>query len=213
MAKKGGVVLDFNAEAAKWDTAERKLRAKEIAAVIKAEFGLRKNMKALEFGCGTGLISLELAADLGGIDCVDTAEAMIKCLEEKIRQGENKNLRALCLNLESEILPEASYDLIFSSMALHHVADAPKMVRLFKNLLKNDGLLCIIDLDTDDGRFHQNEPAFKGYHGFDQLQLGAVLSAAGLSEVKARTFYRGMKKTEKETLPYSLFIMTGKKTF
>ena len=204
--------MNFNAEAAKWDSAERKARAKEIAAVIKAEIGLTQKMKALEFGCGTGLISLELAAELEQVDCVDTAEAMLECLEEKVRQNENKNLRTLCLDLETEILPEASYDLIFSSMALHHVADAAKTVRIFERLLKNDGFICIVDLDEDDGRFHQKETAFKGYHGFEQAKLGAVLTEAGFSTVKSRTFYRGMKKSETETLPYSLFIMTGKKS-
>jgi len=78
-------------------------------------------------------------------------------------------------------------------------------------LLKQGGLLCIVDLDEDDGRFHKAEKDFKGYHGFNQGALQNIAEKIGLTSVKSHTFYRDQRIIDEVSLNYSLFIMSCKK--
>ncbi|WP_346356054.1 class I SAM-dependent methyltransferase [Azotosporobacter soli] len=205
--------MDFNKEAANWDTPQRLERAAVIAGEIRRSVSLQGELKALEFGAGTGLISFELADSLAEIWCVDPSAAMIAKLQEKIAQRKQGNIRACCAAIESIEAPGEGFDLIYTSMALHHASDLLKTLTTLARLLRFGGSLCIVDLDEDDGSFHRQEENFSGYHGFQQTGLKAVLEKVGFSEVKAKTFYHGKKKLENGTEhPYSLFSMSGKKS-
>ncbi len=205
--------MDFNKEAANWDTPQRLERAAVIAGEIRRNVSLQGELKALEFGAGTGLISLELADSLAEIWCVDLSEAMLAKLQEKIAQRKEKNIRTCCAPIESIEAPGEGFDLIYTSMALHHASDLVETLTTLARLLRFGGSLCIVDLDEDDGSFHRQEENFSGYHGFQQTELKAALEKVGFCEVQAKTFYHGKKKLENGIEhPYSLFSMSGKKS-
>ena len=56
---------DFDAAAAAWDEEPRRVKlAGEIAAAICAKLPLSAEWDALDFGCGTGLVTLQLSQHL-----------------------------------------------------------------------------------------------------------------------------------------------------
>ena len=55
----------FDQKAQDWDTPERQERAAAIADIIRAHVPLSRSMRAIDIGAGTGLLGLELAADVG----------------------------------------------------------------------------------------------------------------------------------------------------
>ena len=62
----------FDKAAADWDKKQRRVElAKAIAAGISTPLPLHKEMQALEYGCGTGLVGLALAPRLGSLIAVD----------------------------------------------------------------------------------------------------------------------------------------------
>lgn len=205
--------MDFNNEAAAWDTPQRMERAKRIGAEIRRNVQLAKSMRGLEFGAGTGLIAFELADAVDSILCVDTAAAMLDRVDEKAALRQVKNISTFCGAIESLERPTAGFDLAYASMALHHAANAADTLAVLAKLLNADGTLCIVDLNEDDGRFHQRETDFSGYHGFQQDELRTMAEAAGFYAVQSHTFYHGVKVDtgSAEQLPYSLFLMTGRK--
>ncbi len=74
----------FDEEAEYWDEVPgRILMATTIADRIKAEVPLDAGMKAMEFGCGTGLITMQLIHRLKSITAADTAAKMVVVLEKK----------------------------------------------------------------------------------------------------------------------------------
>ena len=95
-------------------------------------------------------------------------------------------------------------------MALHHIIDIKTALHDLYRLLKPNGKLCIIDLNEEDGRFHQSEKDFKGHNGFNQNQLKKVLNTVGYRMVSSYTFYEGQKTISEDNVDYSLFIMVGK---
>ena len=66
---------DFDARAATWDDDPTKVeRAQAVADEIVARVPLTRAMRALEYGCGTGLLSFILRARLGDITLADVSD-------------------------------------------------------------------------------------------------------------------------------------------
>ena len=103
------------------------------------------------------------------------------------------------------------FDLIYNSMVLHHIIDTKKIIKTFYNLLNDDGVLCIVDLDKEDGSFHSNIPKYDGHNGFDQDYITDVFKNVGFVNIKIETFYYGKKQNLDKTVPYSLFCILGEK--
>lgn len=203
--------MDFDVRAAGWDDEKRVRRAQIIAVEMADSVELKKDWQALEFGCGTGLISFHLQQQLKEITCIDAAQGMIDRVQEKIRQNHVDNMKAYCCDMRGRHPLLICYDLIYMSMALHHVVEVEPMLAWFYSVLKPDGQLCIVDLDKEDGSFHGMEKDFQGHNGFDQSCLRIILEEAGFEGLSSKTFYHDVKKLEGMDVPYSLFIMTGRK--
>ena len=74
----------FDMAALTWD--EKPVRvniAKNIAEKIKELVPLNQNMKVLDFGCGTGLLSFFLQPYVGEITGIDTSKGMIEVFDKK----------------------------------------------------------------------------------------------------------------------------------
>lgn len=213
--------MDFNAAANGWDTDSRIKRAKIISEEIARSIYIKPHSNALEFGCGTGLISFGLRDKFDHITLVDTSEAMINTVAGKINEAGATNMTALDADILSmagsgrdelqKALPHKKYDVIYTSMALHHIADVGAAMAALYDLLSGGGTVCIVDLTKDDGSFHRLEKDFSGHNGFEQQELKALLEDKGFADVHTRVFYEDVKKIEGRNVPYSLFIMTGSK--
>lgn len=203
--------MNFNVQSISWDNAKRINRAKVIAAEIASATELEKSYSALEFGCGTGLVSFNLYDKLKDIVCIDKSKGMIDTLNTKIKQHKVKNMVAYQHNINDDYLLTPKYDLIYTSMALHHIVDVDTTLTNLYKLLKQNGCLCIVDLDEDDGSFHKTETDFDGHNGFNQTELKQILVKLGYKGLRSNTFYKDVKNIEGVILNYSLFIMIGRK--
>jgi len=77
---------DFDQAAAAWDEKpQRRLLAAAVAAGIAAAIPLHRGMRALEYGCGTGLVGLHLAEQIGQLTAADASPGML--LELKKNPG------------------------------------------------------------------------------------------------------------------------------
>jgi len=180
---------DFDSRAATWDEDPRKVKmATKIADAIAAQVELSPHMRALEYGCGTGLVSFALAERMGDITLSDSSRGMLDVVDAKIaqlpaREG-GRTLASVKLDLTTDALPDGRFDLIYTSMTMHHVPDTEAVLAKFFALLEPDGLLCIADLDAEDGSFHG--PDVDVHHGFDREVLAGQLRGSGF-EVKGFT--------------------------
>jgi len=204
--------MDFNAMAMTWDTDRREQRSQTIAREMETELSGETYHKALEFGCGTGMISFQLRDILREITLVDSSEKMIRVLQKKIKENGIHNMDAQALDLTGGGKLTRFFDLIYMSMALHHIVDIEKLLTYLSTHLDEDGCLCIVDLVLDDGSFHKAEIDFDGHNGFDPAVLGKLLEKIGFTGVSSRVFYSDTKIVEGQEVPYSLFILSAKKS-
>jgi ubiquinone/menaquinone biosynthesis C-methylase UbiE len=202
--------MNFDEKARDWDlNPARRERAQAVAEAMRRQIPLHRRMTALEYGCGTGLLSFELANDLGQIFLADRSAGMLAVLGEKIAAAQASHLFPLQLDLLTDPLPERRFDLIYSLMTLHHICDTPHILSCFYQLLLPGGYLCIADLDQEDGSFHK-EP-FEGPFGFDRQALARLTTAVGFEVLGFETVYEMVKIVEDQQRSYPIFLMTARR--
>ena len=126
---------------------------------------------ALDFGCGTGLLTERLANICAHIDAFDTSPSMRDVLSAKIDRHQWRHVRLL------DQLPPAPqrYDLIVCSSVLSFVDDYPEMVDMLLGHLAMGGLFVQWDWELD--------PSDDQSHGFTREQIRRTLTEAGLTSV------------------------------
>jgi len=200
----------FDTVAQNWDTPERFERAKKISEIIANSIDLSKVNKALEFGAGTGILSILLHPFIKHITLIDTSIEMLKIAQRKIDENKLKNIVTKNINIFNSKIND-KYDLIYTLMALHHVKDTNEIINIFYNLLNKNGYLIIVDLFKEDGSFHEEFPNFDGHKGYDLNELSKIVSDAGLKIVKADECFIINKKTLAGLKKFPLFILVAKK--
>lgn len=179
----------FDRAASTWDDDPQRIeRTRDVARAIREALPLSPEMTALEIGCGTGLVTMALSEDLGGIVALDTSDEMLKALQAKIADMGATNVTPARLDLIDDPLPDLEVDLVFSSMALHHVSDPAAMVQRAAGLLRPGGFMCLVDLDAEDGSFH-GDSTEDVHHGFSSEQVSEFLTAAGLRPMGSRVVH------------------------
>jgi ubiquinone/menaquinone biosynthesis C-methylase UbiE len=202
----------FDARAKDWDSDPRKVdRAQTVAEAIRNSVPLTSNMTALEYGCGTGLLSFALQPHLGRITLADSSIGMLEVLRGKIDASDIQNMHPVRLDLSDDPLPAERYDLIYSLMTLHHIPDTLQILKAFNAILRKPGILCLADLDKEDGSFHGAR--FDVHNGFDRKELARMLEQAGFGNIRFTTVYRMAKEVDGNKRTYPLFLaVTDKST-
>ena len=201
---------DFDARAATWDDDPEKVeRAQAVADAIVGSVALVPTMRAMEYGCGTGLLSFILRPRLGNITLADVSEGMLAVAAGKIAAANDAAMRAVKVDLLADPLPPERFDVIYSLMTLHHIPDTDAILRRFHAALARPGCLCIADLDTEDGSFHG--AGFDGHLGFDRTSLAAKAKRAGFDAVEFRTAHEITKTVDGQPRRYPIFLMVARK--
>ena len=201
---------NFDEEARNWDANPlRVARANAVAAAIRARLPLAPPVRALEYGSGTGLLSFALRPWLSHITLADSSPGMLAVLAEKVAAAGATNMHPLPLDLTTDPTPAERFQLIYTLMTLHHIADTDKILRDFHTLLEPGGWMCIADLDREDGSFH--EPGFDGHAGFDRSALAEKAAQAGLTNITFCTVFRMPKVAARRKKDFPLFLMTARK--
>jgi ubiquinone/menaquinone biosynthesis C-methylase UbiE len=104
----------------------------------------------VELGCGTGNLSLQLAAKFprAALSFVDASPEMIAVTRSRIgRATSSETTRAsfLAERFEQLELPEGPVDVVVSSISLHHVEDKAKLYARVRSFLNAGGRFCFAD--------------------------------------------------------------------
>ncbi len=182
-----GEKRNFDKAAASWDAKPERVRlVKDIAQAIAGEVTLTPSMDVLDFGCGTGLLTMQLQPFVHCITGVDSSQGMLDVLQAKIKDQNLDNVKTCYLDIEKNGVLEGSYNLIVSGMTFHHIREIKPLLNQFSNILLPAGHLCIADLDADDGQFHENKDGV--FHsGFDREKLAGLIREAGFRDIRCRT--------------------------
>jgi SAM-dependent methyltransferase len=201
---------EFDLKARTWDDDPQKIeRAGRVADAIAAAVPGLSEMEVLEYGSGTGLLGLALRGRVRLITLADASREMTAVAREKIAALGAADARAVELDLTTTPLPDERYDLVCTLLTLHHVSDTAGILRRFHKVLRPGGLVCISDLDAEDGSFHGT--GFTGHAGFRRDSLALLLAAAGFSDAVFTTVLEIDRGTAGAVRRYPVFLCLARR--
>ncbi len=209
-----GEALDANAAQRRyWNTVAgprwvaspgfRERRNQQSLAMLLARLGVAGGESVLEIGCGTGALTLPLAAavgEQGRVVAVDISEPMLGAARRRVDEGGLRNVTLLLGDAQVFPLEPAGFDLATSRMGVMFFADPVAAFRNIGGALKPGGRLVFACwgplaenrhwlIAHDIALRHLGPPAPQPAHEPSPLAfadpdyLRAVLSAAGFAAI------------------------------
>ena len=175
----------FEQMANRYDTKERMELAKVIVKEVRSELRNSKSKSLIDYGSGTGLISLELSELVDSILLVDSSKQMLDVAKAKISNIGITNSKVLYSDF-TQGAPKLKADIVLMSLVLLHIPDTKKILQELFSILNNGGKLIIIDFDKNDKINHP-----KVHNGFSHEELKKRLSEVGFKSIEMKTFYQG----------------------
>lgn len=201
---------DFDSRAAQWDQLPRRVAlAHAVVDAIKQATDPQPTMRLLDYGAGTGLVTLGLQPFVAEVIAVDSSRGMLEQLEAKARQSGITNLQTLFIDLDHEWHLPAGIDLLISSMTMHHVPDIPMLIAHFRECMNPGGRLCIADLEEEDGSFHDEQAARIPHHGFSVSRIERYFQEAGFTDVTTRRVMTVVKERDGQRREYQVNLTVG----
>jgi ubiquinone/menaquinone biosynthesis C-methylase UbiE len=210
-----------------WDADPVKAHiAQTIAGNLeKAIMPFLKNKKTrmLDFGCGNGEITLCFPKYVKELVAVDPSEESIETFRKKLEtvcKFDNVRTEALDILDESKAAVDFKannrFDVIITSMTLHHVLDVPKAIKILYNMLEEGGILVVADLERNENsiNFH---PAGKKSHvhhigGFTQEQIKQWLRETGFKDLHLSYFLIQKENASTHEMDrFPIFLIMGSK--
>jgi 2-polyprenyl-3-methyl-5-hydroxy-6-metoxy-1,4-benzoquinol methylase len=124
-----------------YDQEEKKDAQTYIQIIEKTKKHLKASDVILDFGCGTGLVSNEIADQVKVIHAIDTSSKMIEIAKKKAEARQIENIDYAHATLFDERYQRGSLDVILAFYVLHLLEDAPNVLQRMNDLLKPGGLI------------------------------------------------------------------------
>ena len=168
----------FNHKAESFDSLKNRFIADLIRQEVEKQIVDFSDKRILDFGGGTGLVTLPLAAQSKSVTLVDISDKMLDQARLKVEKQAIDNVYLLQQDLLTNPLDQL-FDIIVVSRVLHHMPNVEKTLAMFRNHLVEDGQLFIADFVKTD----------VNHHGFHLADLEGKLSQSGFSSVKSQIIY------------------------
>ncbi len=124
-----------------YDQEEKKDEPTYMKIIEKTKKYLRISDIVLDYGCGTGLISNEIADNVKVIHAIDTSSKMIEIAKRKADGRKIENIDYEHSTIFDERYKRGSFDVIFVFSILHLLEDTHKVMQRINELLKPGGLI------------------------------------------------------------------------
>jgi len=184
-------------------TGFRERRNRESTELLLARLGIAGGESVLEIGCGTGALTVPLAAavgERGRVVAVDISEPMLKVARQRVGERGLQNVTLLLGDAQVFEFESAAFDLATSRMGVMFFADPAAAFRNIDRVLKPGGRLVFACwgplaehrhwlISYDIALRHLGPPAPQPAHEPSALAFAdpdyirGVLAAAGFAEI------------------------------
>ncbi|MEN6619353.1 MAG: class I SAM-dependent methyltransferase [Rikenellaceae bacterium] len=198
----------FKNKASEWDSPMKVAMSEKFVEEMLKNINFNKSAKAMDFGCGTGLVGLNIIDKIKSLVMVDSSKAMIDKIKKKLDmieancEASDESVKIIHGTIEKYNTKDL--DIIFSLMAFHHIEDTQALFEHISIILKPGGILVIGDLYEEDGSFHGDESV--PHNGFNVEILAKQMKSSEIDIVTTYPF-NTIKKNNKD---YEQFIMIAK---
>ncbi len=194
----------FDMIASVYDTADRVEIARVSSDAIREVLIEAKNKEAIDFGCGTGLVGMNLLDEFKSVLFLDTSPNMIQQINQKISNLNIKNATTLCFDFEKSNLSELRTDYLFMAQVLLHIENYRGVLSKLYHVLNPGGHLIIIDFIKND-----EVRSDMVHNGFQLDKLTREMAGMGFVDIHSKVFYTGSKIFMGQDA--SMFILDSRK--
>ena len=203
---------NFDNAAATWDENPGRVKInRDIGDAILKQNIITPDMNVLDFGCGTGLLTVLLQPFVRSVTGADSSPGMLNVLNDKIAKLQLPNVKTILIDLEKGQKLTGNYQLLLCSLTLHHIPEIKPVLAEFYQVIMPKGYLCVADLDLDDGQFHEDKTGV--FHsGFDRNVMRQYFFEAGFEHITDTTAAAVTKPVINHgTRQFTVFLITGHK--
>ena len=170
---------------------------------------LRPDDTVLDYGCGTGSISIEITGYVSRINAIDLSSRMIAIAKRRASGRRIQNTRFSHTTIDDAMLEKESFDVILAFHVLHLLEDTQATLHRVSELLKPDGLLISITPCLGESRmlFSILLPVVHA------LRIVPYVRLLELSELDGLIAQQGFETVEKESsnqIPPDYFVVARK---
>jgi ArsR family transcriptional regulator len=166
--------------------------------------GLLPRLEVVDFGCGTGVLTVEIARWAKRVVAIDRNGSALASAKERLAHAELSNVTFLEADLHKLPLPAGKKDLVVVSQSLHHVERPQAVLEEAARLLKPDGRIVVLELMPHKETWVQEQLGHM-HLGFDPLELEAQMREAGFKNTDCTPYAR------EGASPFRVFLLTGAK--
>ncbi len=123
-----------------YDKTEERFEYIHNRSRINTKKYLENSNVVLDYGCGTGTVSCEIADHVKEIHAIDISSKMIEIAKKKAIAQKLENITFSQTDIFDEIHKKESYDRILAFNILHTIPNPKHVVQRIDELLKPDGL-------------------------------------------------------------------------
>ncbi len=155
-----------------------------------------------DFGCGTGVLSVELAKWAKKVVAIDRSASSLEQAKARAEKAGADNISFLEADLHKLPLPAGKKDLVVISQSLHHVAEPADVLKEAARLLKPQGRIVVLELMPHQEKWVQEQLGHL-HLGFEPKVLEQHLAEAGFKNVVFTPYPR------EAASPFRVFLLTG----
>ena len=156
---------------------------------------LKPGDRVLEFACGTGLTTVQIAPHVAAVRAIDISDGMVE--KARARLAGLPNVELSQTDLFNPCLEEGSFDAVTAFNVLLYVEDRPRVLARIRALLKPEGMFlsagdCLGEGITKVGikKFWKSHTGSMPYVAFDtKKKLEEDIAAAGFTVLERENLY------------------------
>ncbi len=196
----------FDKAAADWDKNQTRITiATKITSQIIKNIPLQNEHTVMDFGCGTGLVGLNIAPLVKKLIGADLSTGMLENFTQKAIEQNIQNVEPMLLGVTTK-LDSNAFDAVVSAMTVHHIENPKELFKKFAGSLKSGGYLGVADLAKEDGTFHNDNTGV--YHfGFTPEEFTEFFTSNGFEKPHITLAHT----VEKEGRGYDILFCYAKK--
>ncbi len=167
----------FGRVAGEWDDVRSGLFGDKFTLQALAAL-LPSDAVVADIGCGTGNVAELVAPFVKRVIAADFSPAMLAAARKRLAGVEN--VEFVVGELPELAISDASADVVFCVLVMHHLADPAKAVMELARITRPGGRVVIVDMLTHDRETYRHTMGHR-WLGFSPEGIAGMLGAAGLS--------------------------------
>jgi len=117
---------------------------KAILQTITGKLCEERNLgEVMEFGCGVGYFTKAIAKTARHVTATDLSDQMLETARIQLQESQNISIQKA--NCEDTYFPSGRFDTVFMANLIHVVESPMKVFQESHQILKNGGLLLVVD--------------------------------------------------------------------